>query len=303
MKLNSLGIEVTKPSQMMIIMRGIPGSGKSTKAKSLVGNGIIHSTDEVIESLGDYRDFFAKMIETKDFTALHKAHTTNFNNAKKSMKDGLSPIIIDNTHIKANEAKNYVVTALTMGYDDDNISIVDVGTGGLNAEALAARNTHGVPLDKIESMMQAYKSVGELTLKKILESKDMFKISDILYSAVVLDTASRTKLLDMVGDRIPAIWTPIAHHMTITLGPLKDKSDIGKEIILTVTHIGFTDMVIAVKVDGYVSKNDVAHITLAVNPEGGKPAMSKDITNYQSIKTFMIKGIVTEVSKFAKAKS
>jgi hypothetical protein len=33
-------------------MRGIPGSGKSTKAKSLVGEGIIHSTDDVITSQG-----------------------------------------------------------------------------------------------------------------------------------------------------------------------------------------------------------------------------------------------------------
>jgi adenylate kinase family enzyme len=33
-------------------MRGIPGSGKSTKAKSLVGEGIIQSTDDVITSQG-----------------------------------------------------------------------------------------------------------------------------------------------------------------------------------------------------------------------------------------------------------
>jgi signal recognition particle GTPase len=33
---NSLGLKVTKPNQELIIMRGIPGSGKSTKAKSLV---------------------------------------------------------------------------------------------------------------------------------------------------------------------------------------------------------------------------------------------------------------------------
>lgn len=300
LRLNSLGKAIKRPSQVMIIMRGIPGGGKSTKAKTLVGDGVIHSTDEVIEAIGDYREFFAVMIESKDYSSLHKAHDTNFKNAKASMKAGISPVIIDNTHIKANESKRYVVDALKMGYDDANIQIVDVGTGGLDAEALAERNTHGVPLDKIKSMIDSYNSVGELTITKIVESKDMFKVSPILYSAVVLDTASRTKLLDMVGNNIPEGWVPIAHHMTINLGPLKDKADIGKEITLTVTEVGISDMAVAVKVDGYATKNDVAHITLAVNPEGGKPAMSKDITKYQSIKTFMIKGVVTEISRYAK---
>ena len=285
---------------MMIIMRGIPGAGKSTKAKELVGNGIIHSTDEVIEAMGDYREFFAVMVESKDYSALHEAHGTNFKNAKASMKAGISPVIIDNTHIKANEAKKYVVDALKMGYADANIQIVDVGTGGLDAEALFERGTHGVPLDKLKSMIDSYNSVGELTITKIVESKDMFTVSPILYSAVVLDVASRTKLLDMVGNHIPEGWVPIAHHMTINLGPLKDKTDIGKEVTLTVTDVGISDMAVAVKVDGYSTKNDVAHITLGVNPEGGKPAMSKDITKYQLVKTFMIKGIVTEISRYAK---
>jgi predicted kinase len=297
---NSLNIEVTKPNQNLLLMRGIPGSGKSTKAKLLVGDGIIHSTDDVIESLGDYRKFFEVMIESKDFSALHKAHTTNFKNAVKSMKAGITPVVIDNTNIKANESKNIVVKALELGYADENIKIFDVGTGGLDAEVLAARNTHGVPVDKIASMIQSYKSVGELTLKKILDSKDMFKVSDILYSAVVLDNASRTKLLENIVIFIPSGWDIIGHHMTITLGPLKDKSDVGKEVTLIVTSVGLSDMAMAVKVDGYASKNDVAHITIAINPEGGKPAMSKEITKWQSLKQFAIMGVVTEVSKYAK---
>ena len=147
----------------------------------MVGEGIIHSTDEVIESLGNYKEFFAKMIKAQEskqenaFAPLHKAHGTNFRNAINSMKAGISPVIIDNTCLKANESKNYVVEALKMGYDDSNIKIVDVGTGGLDAEALAKRNSHGVPLEKIKAMIESHKSVGELTLKKILESKDIYR--------------------------------------------------------------------------------------------------------------------------------
>ncbi len=299
MKKNSLGVYITKPDQKMIIMRGIPGAGKSTKAKSLVFEGVIHSTDDVIEATGNYRKFFETMIEANNFGDLNRAHSTNFKNAKESMIKGVSPIVIDNTNIKANEAKNYVVEALKLGYDDANISIVDVGTGGLDAEVLAARNTHGVPLDKIQAMVQSYESIGELTLTKILESKDMFTDSGILYSGVVLDTASRNKLLDMVGNKIPSGWKEFAHHMTIIFGKgVKNKDEVGKKVVLTVTAIGSTDKVIAVKVEGYESINKVPHITVAVNlADGGKPVMSNDITNWQPIKQFMVGGVVTEIKK------
>lgn len=297
MKTNSLGVEITRPDQSLIIMRGIPGAGKSTEAKKLVGEGIIHSTDTVIESQGDYRVFFDKMVKSEDFTPLSRAHSTNLKNAVKSMTEGVSPVIVDNTNIKANEAKNYVVSALKMGYDDANISIVDVGSNGLSASVLAERNTHGVPMDKIEKMIQSHKTVGNLTLTKILESKDMFKQSDVLYSAVLLDTASRTKLLSMVGGSIPNGWSVIAHHMTIVFGKGVDKEEVGKNVVLTVTRLGLSDMAMAVNVSGYPSNNAIPHITIAVNPNGGKPVMSNDITKWQDIKPFMVSGIVTEFKR------
>lgn len=297
MKINSLGVQVTKESQILIIMRGIPGAGKSTKAKSLVGEGIIHSTDEVIEAKGDYREFFAKMAESKNYFPLMLAHGTNFKNAAKSMAEGKSPVIIDNTNIKANEAKKYVIVALEMGYSDDNIQIVDIGTSGLDAKTLFERNSHGVPFDKIESMIASHKGQGELSLKKILEAKDVSKSSDVLYSGVVLDTANRTNLLDKVQSGIPQGWKVIAHHMTIKLGELNDKKEIGKNVTLTVTHVGFSDMAMAVKVEGYQTSNPVPHITIAVNSAGGMPSMSKGITKWQQVKSFMVNGQVMEITK------
>ncbi len=305
MSKNSLGILITRPNQELTIIRGIPGSGKSTKSKELVGEGRIHSTDDVIESLGDYRKFFEVMIESKNFSALHKAHSTNFKNAVKSMNDGVSPVIIDNTNIKANEPKNYVIEALKLGYDDANISIIDIGTGGSTAIELAERNKHGVPLDKIESMIKAYNSTGELTLKKILESKDMWKPtnkSKVLYSAVVLDKASIYKMLaGRWPINLPDGWIMgrekkyFCDHMTINLGELQDKKDLGKEVTLTATHIGLSDMAMALKVTGYVSKNETPHVTLAVNPDGGKPVMSNAITKWYPITQLTLTGVVTEV--------
>jgi hypothetical protein len=294
---NILGKEVTRPNQELVIMRGIPGAGKSTKAKSLVGKGKIHSTDDVIEAGGDYNEFFAKMIANKDFAPLSRAHSTNLKNAIASMKAGETPVIVDNTNIKQNEPKAYVVAALEMGYADNNIKFVDIGSAGLEAAELAKRNSHGVPLEKIEQMIASHTGQGEMTLRKVLDSKDMYKQSDVLYSAVVLDTASRTFLLDFVDDLIPEGWKVIAHHMTINLGELKDKSNVGEEVVLTVTDVGLSDMAMAVKVSGYPSKNENPHITVAINPDGGKPAMSNQITNWRPVKKVMLNGVVTEIKK------
>jgi predicted kinase len=294
---NVLGVIVSKPSQELIVMRGIPGAGKSTKAKSLVGQGKIHSTDDVIEAGGDYNEFFAKMIAAKDFSPLSKAHSTNLRNAISSMKSGESPVIIDNTNIKQNESKAYVVAALEMGYADNNIKFVDIGSAGVEAAELAKRNAHGVPLDKIEMMIASHTAQGPLTLQSVLGSKDMYKQSDVLYSCVLLNNQSKSTLLSMVGNKIPEGWKVFAHHMTINMGELKDKTDLGKEVTLTVEALGLSDMAMAVRVTGYETKNEIPHITVAVNPEGGKPVMSNQISNWQPIKSFMIKGVVTEIKK------
>lgn len=294
---NVLGVTVTRPSQELIIMRGIPGAGKSTKAKSLVGQGKIHSTDDVIEAGGDYNEFFAKMIANKDFTPLSQAHSTNLKNAIESMKSGITPVIVDNTNIKQNEPKAYVVAALEMGFYDNNIKFVDIGTAGLEAEELAKRNAHGVPLEKIKAMIASHTDQGPLTLKTVLGSKDMYKQSNVLYSCVLLDNQSRETLLSIIGNKIPEGWKVIAHHMTINMGELKDKTDIGKNITLTVEELGLSDMAMAVKVSGYQSKNNIPHITIAINPNGGKPVMSNEITNWTPIRKFMINGVVTEITK------
>lgn len=262
-----------------------------------MGEGIIHSTDDLIEAMGDYDGFFAKMIESKNFVNLSRMHSKNLTNAKKSMDEGVSPVVIDNTNLKANEAKAYVVHALKLGYADENIQIVDIGTGGLTAEALAARNQHGVPLEKIEKMVNTYKSVGPLTLKKILESKDMYPDSNILYSGVVLDETSRNMLYRAYKDEIPEGWNFIAHHMTIQFGKSANKEDLGKEVGLVTKRLGISKMAIAVEVSGYTSKNAIPHITLAVNPNGGKPIMSNEITDWEPTQNLKICGVVTNILK------
>jgi predicted kinase len=295
---NSLGVKVTKPTQELIIMRGIPGSGKSTKAKSLIGKGAIHSTDDVISASGDYKKFFADMVAANDFSRIGNMHKQNLQNAIQSMESGVTPVIIDNTNIRAFEPKAYIQKALELGYDDNNIRIVDIGTGGASAEELAKRNTHGVPLDKIKSMIDTHRGVGDLTIDKIMQAENTTNEKKVLYSAVVLDDKSHKLLLDIFSDMIPPDWKTFAHHMTIAFGKgVENLDELGTTVTLKVVELGISDMAIAARVEGYKSNNAIPHITLAINPNGGKPVMSNQIKDWKPIKNFDITGIVTNIMK------
>ena len=292
---NHLGVDITRPTQVLIIMRGISGSGKSTKAKQVVGNGVIHSTDDLIDAQGNYREFFADMITSGNFGPLSKMHNQNLKNAIESMKSGISPVVIDNTNLAVNEPKAYVTAALELGYADDNIKFEDVGTGGLSGDALAQRNTHGVPLDKINQMIQRHKDAGPLDLKKVMAAKDLHSGAKILYSAVVLDEASRTKLVTRFKHLIPDDWKIMAHHMTIVFGKGVPSEDVGEIVKLRGIELGMSDKAIAIKVVGYTSANAIPHITIGIAPDA-KPVMSNDITNWEPLESYInLTGVVTEV--------
>ena len=118
----------------------------------------------------------------------------------------------------------------------------------------------------------------------------------ISYSAVVLDHESSELLLNKFNGEIPDGWKKYAHHMTIALGKaVEDETLLGSGQILIVTQIGKSDMVIAVRVERFPSKNKIPHITLAVNPEGGKPFMSNKIEEWNDIEPFEITGEVRNI--------
>ena len=118
----------------------------------------------------------------------------------------------------------------------------------------------------------------------------------ISYSAVVLDHESSELLLNKFNGEIPDGWKKYAHHMTIALGKaIEDENLLGSSQTLTVTQIGKSDMVIAVRVEGFPSKNKIPHVTLAVNPEGGKPFMSNKIEEWKDIEPFEITGEVRNI--------
>jgi hypothetical protein len=76
--------------------------------------------------------------------------------------------------------------------------------------------------------------------------------------------------------------------------------ELGTNIEFIGTHIGILeDKVVALRVatedERFKTKNDVPHVTLAVNREGGaKPMMSNDITEWEAIHNIILYGTLQE---------
>jgi len=112
-----------------------------------------------------------------------------------------------------------------------------------------------------------------------------------------LDEKSKNTLLEL---DIPEGWKPIAHHMTITLGPLKEDSKykVGEEINMPIIAIGKDDRAMAVKVEAKgANVKSFPHVTVAINPNGGKPFHSNKIPR-ENFTEFsgVLSGIVMEIS-------
>lgn len=119
------------------------------------------------------------------------------------------------------------------------------------------------------------------------------------YTALVLTDESHNKLVAAYAEHIPAGWKTFAHHMTMNMGKIKSEHEhmLGRYADLVVKAFAIDDKVAAVMVESDVpSKNDIPHVTLAVNKKGGgKPVMSNNLKNWKEVEPIILRGRVEEV--------
>lgn len=125
------------------ILRGISGSGKSTKAKELAGStGVIHSTDDFF-MINDLYIFNSQNLGIN--------HKKNFEAFQNSIKNEISPVVIDNTNSRKWEYQNYIDFAKSNDYEVEIIQMphIDIDTA-------VQRNLHGVPKETIKRMIERW---------------------------------------------------------------------------------------------------------------------------------------------------
>ena len=133
--------------KVVYIMRGVPGSGKSTIAAEMARtfDGKVHSTDEYFTDESGQYSF--------DRSRIKEAHQKNFEAFQTSLQQELPVVIVDNTNIKRWEFENYVKIAQESGY-----AIREINAPTPELEEALARNLHGVPEEAIRRMLEGFES-------------------------------------------------------------------------------------------------------------------------------------------------
>lgn len=148
----------------LIIMRGCPGSGKSTYASWL--NGLICSADDYFMKDGRY---------CFDLTLLGEAHAQCQEKCRRGMQEGVALIVIDNTNLMAEDFEDYQWMAGRFGYEVEfaepkcmEWEVAKELASSLKrlAAAFAARSVHGVPAETIARMILKYEPLGQPATKE-----------------------------------------------------------------------------------------------------------------------------------------
>lgn len=147
--------------KVLVLLRGAPGSGKSTVARALLERnpgGVKLSTDDYFTHNGEYRF---------DPTALGEAHEWNHKRAKEAFERGANPIIIDNTNLQGWEMRPYVIQALKHGY---KVLFREPDTWWkYKPRELERRTTHNVSVETIRRMLNGYERF--VTVQSIMGSQ------------------------------------------------------------------------------------------------------------------------------------
>jgi predicted kinase len=130
----------------VIIMCGISGSGKSTRAAKFYPKAMVVSADHFFMVDGEYRF---------DPSKLPQAHGACLRNFVMCLQGDADMVVVDNTNTTVAEVAPYAALALAYGYDL-KVEILKV-----DVETAAARNLHGVPKAGIVKMAERLEALKD----------------------------------------------------------------------------------------------------------------------------------------------
>ena len=129
----------------LVLIRGLPGAGKSTLAELLSENGLypVYSVDSYFVS-GAEKNY------TFRFEDNHLAYKKCQDDTEQAMKNGVQKIFADNTFTVDWEMEPYFALAAAYGYRVFVITVENRHGGG---------NIHGTTREQLQKMAEKYKVV------------------------------------------------------------------------------------------------------------------------------------------------
>lgn len=132
-------------TRILTLIRGLPGSGKTTLARRLVPAHLTVAADDyMVNDLGEY-EF--------DPMRLSECHGRCQDRVISLMQTAHSKIVVHNTFTQAWEIEPYFKIAEKYRY---KIRLISVFDSGLSDEELFNRNLHGVPKHTIALSRERY---------------------------------------------------------------------------------------------------------------------------------------------------
>ena len=122
----------------LILLRGLPGSGKSTAAKLFKDAPHYEADLYFMDAGGNY---------TFDASKIKDAHAWCRHSVMDAKKDGYRTIVVSNTFTQEWEMDAYYQLAENLGYRVTSMIVENRHDG---------KNLHGVPEDKIEIMKNRF---------------------------------------------------------------------------------------------------------------------------------------------------
>jgi len=160
----------------VIIMRGLPGSGKSHYVRQLANGHAGETSDTDVQVTVCSADHFFEKPRTHitdmgvyeqpvydfDPKLLPQAHQACMRAFVQALSEEHPVVVVDNTHVHRWEYENYVMVARLAGYD---VEIVEVMPTTIEELRLCAeRNRHGVPPDVVARMVMEFEPDATATV-------------------------------------------------------------------------------------------------------------------------------------------